>query len=200
MKLRLDEKEIYELAELDFDVIYDEIQETIFMDEFYRMGEKDKEWIKKFLADCIEFDVDVVETADNTRGCFRIYDGKLIVVRRRKLNLKLLFLEMANIPEFIFGGIGQRIYVVIKALIELFVNVLDGDAVLVFVMLAEKYYREGKKYSNEEICPQICAFLEEESGLKWSCKKAEEILKELVHARIVNWNDGMLMVEDKIYF
>ena len=200
MQLNLEEKETYELAELNFDAVYEEISDIVFRNEFRRMGEKERACLKNLLAECIEFDIDVVEETDNTRSCFRVYNGKLIVVRRRKLNLELLFLEMTNIPEFVLGDKKQRIYIIIKALLGLFVNVLDGDTALVFAMLSEKYYREGKKYNSEEICPRICTFLEQESGLKWSYKKAEEILDKLLNAKIVRWDDGELMIEDKICF
>ena len=108
MQLKLEEKETYELAELNFDAVYEEISDIVFRNEFRRMGEKERACLKNLLAECIEFDIDVVEETDNTRSCFRVYNGKLIVVRRRKLNLELLFLEMTNIPEFVLGDKKQR--------------------------------------------------------------------------------------------
>lgn len=200
MKLQLLDEETCRLAGIDIETVCQTVQERVFLDELYKMKEKELDAVKKLVTKCIELDVEAVENEENTRGCFHLYDGKLIVVKKRKFDIKLLFLEAGNIPEFVFGGTEQRIYTVVKAVVELFINIMDGDAAIVFTILCEKYIREGRKYNNIEIYSRIYQFLKAEYDLEWSYKKINEVLLVLEHAGIIEWEDGVLQVRDKIYF
>lgn len=200
MKVQLSDEEIYTLAEIDIARLCTMVRERALMRELCKIEDEEINKVRMLIAECIDIDLEAVENEINTRACFHSFDGKLIVVRRRTFDLKLLFQEVKYLLELGFAGKYESILIVAKIILSFFVDFLDGDSEMIFSMLCTRYFLKGEAIHNIDIFEKINTFLKEEMGTEWSYKKINDVLRTLEKASVIEWDNGNLMVKDKIYF
>ena len=105
-----------------------------------------------------------------------------------------------NLPEAILGSSLERIWVLVRAFAELFFDILDGDCATIFAILCEIYFKKGIKLNNIEIYGQINNFLNMKMAIEWPYKKINDSLIMLENAGVIEWENGMLQMKDKISF
>lgn len=200
MELEMSNEEVFRLAGIDADEMCETLRKKIFLEELYTMKDDEMDAVQALMAECMDLEVERVENEDNTRACFHYFDGKLLVLKRRRFDLKLLFQEGRKLPEAVLGGVAERTWVLIRAVTELFINILDGDCAMIFAILCESYFKEGRKLNNVEIYAQINNFLNMKIGFEWSYKKINDILHMLENANLIEWENGILQIKDKMSF
>ena len=197
MELKMTNEEVFRLAGIDIDEICKIFREKILLEELYAVKADNMAAVKELIAECMDLEVEVSKDEENTRACFHCFDGKLLVLKRRQFDLKLLFQEAGNLPEAILGSSLERIWVLVRAFAELFFDILDGDCATIFAILCEIYF---KKLNNIEIYGQINNFLNMKMAIEWPYKKINDSLIMLENAGVIEWENGMLQMKDKISF
>ena len=200
MELKMTNEEVFRLAGIDIDEICKIFREKILLEELYAVKADNMAAVKELIAECMDLEVEVSKDEENPRACFHCFDGKLLVLKRRQFDLKLLFQEAGNLPEAILGSSLERIWVLVRAFAELFVDILDGDCATIFAILCEIYFKKGIKLNNIEIYGQINNFLNMKMAIEWPYKKINDSLIMLENAGVIEWENGMLQMKDKISF
>ena len=156
---------------------------------------------EKAICDSIELEIDTeIPEDDNTRLSFYALNNELVVIRRKKINIKLFFELLTDLFSFSTGSNVTKIGAVLNIFLKTFLNVLDEDVALVYAFISNQYFKKGRQYNNVEIFDAVNKYLMEVLQMGWSADKINKILLQLESLQVIEFNNGLLKVNDKIYF
>lgn len=188
------------LLDIDIKEVCQDIRGKVSVLESCALSDDELNSIQNIIGDSIELDLDLEEPVENTRVSFYTKDGKVVVVKAKKLDVKRLFNLFRLSLEFMAGNELTKIGVTISILLELFFQFPDKDLSDVYVYLAHEYFDNGKKFNNIEIFDAVNQHLKSE-GVRRSNEKIQEELKMLENdLHVIECVNGIYEVKDKIYF
>lgn len=201
MNLRLTNSDKCELLNIVPEELSNEIQNEIFFKEMYLVQNEELHMIEKAICDSIELEIDTeIPEDDNTRLSFYALNNELVVIRRKKINIKLFFELLIDLFSFSTGSNVTKIGAVLNIFLKTFLNVLDEDVALVYAFISNQYFKKGRQYNNVEIFDAVNKYLMEVLQMGWSADKINKILLQLESLQVIEFNNGLLKVNDKIYF
>ncbi len=201
MELQLTNNEKYMLLDINPEELCKKIKNEVFTKELYTIKDEELDLIQGIIGDSIELEVDTEASENNNvRVSFYTLNDKIVVIKRKKIDIKLLIDLLIHSVEFSVGNTGTRIVVILNILQKLFLNILDDDVAILYSYLCKEYFVNGNKFSNIEIFGNINKHLKEYLGLSWSNNKINKILLQLERLQVIEFSNGILHVKDKIYF
>lgn len=153
------------------------------------------------IENCIEIETELVPSdGDFSRASFYTADGKVIVIKRKRFNIRTFFNMIFNILPSIGGNCFAIIYAVLNVLMHMFIQILDEDVTGVYLFLCHEYYQNGRCFDNTEIFDKVNQHLEEIQGVHWPDSKINRILLCLEDIRVIECREGIFQPNDYIYF
>ncbi len=201
MEVGLTREEKYELSGIDEGIIEGEIRKELLVNDFL-LTEEEEGKLGRLLSECLELEMESPKELEHTKASYKMFNGTIIVVKAKKLNVELLIKLFENGLEFAVGeNVFHKSVIVTKSILQLFVEKLDRDSALIYEFLARKYFKERRAFTDSELNTVICNYLHEQWDVEWPETKVSEVLRILEkEVRVVEWSDGFLKVKDRIYF
>ena len=149
---------------------------------------------------CVDIEWDEKDYSEpTTRASFRTIDGKIVTIRAKKIDFKMLVQLFEDACEFVMNdNLYYKGIILARAMITMFVGVLDDDEALVFEFLARKYFKNGMVFNAENVYIQINQYLNQCDD-EWSDKVIGDVIDQLEQKGLVAWQDGVLEVTDSFY-
>lgn len=198
---KLTNLEKFKLLEINIDELQQEIQREISMTEMHKVSDGALSEISDIIGDSIELEVAAEEPLENTKASFLMKEGRVLVLKAKRLNVKQLFFLFTKAQQFLEGNELERIAIVIYSIFMLFFQNLDEDLSRIYAYLAYEYFHNGRKFNNVEIFDAINRYLKESLDTSWTNREIDQKLiwleKEL---RVLECINGIYEVRDKIYF
>lgn len=197
--LKLTNSEKCELLHINLEELNNEIRKNILVEQLYTISDQELGVIQSIICDSIDLEVETKAPEDDVRISFYTLNNRVVIIKKKKMDIKLLFDLLIHSTEFLDGGIPTRIGIVLNVIVKLFLNVLDGEIVIVYSYLCVEYFVNGIKFNNTEIFNEINKYLKTNFGFGWSNDKINKVLLELEDLGVIEFSDGVLHVKDKIY-
>jgi hypothetical protein len=200
MESHLTNSDKYELLDIDMDGMCEEIRHEMIIKEFYRIKPKEIAKIQEAIGNCLELEIDVDGAqGEPTRLSFYTLHKQIVVIRKKQIDIKLLFELLVEVFPFSAGDNEEKIRVILIVLLKTFLNVLDEETSVIYAYLCKAYFVNHQRFGNIEIYDEVNQYLRQYLGAAWSKDKIHRILRQLEGLRVIEFREGMLEVKDKIY-
>lgn len=198
--ISLDEK--LELLNYDNKQFYQILKNELSRELFHSVNDDEFSKVSKAIDKAIEIEFECGESGDysNQRASFYTKSGHIIIIKQKRINIKMLWDIITEIPG-VMSGNGIIIAIsVIKILLSIFFEALNDDISTVYLYLCNEYYKNGHKLKNTEIHQKISEYIYSTFETHWSNSKIDEILKKLDDISVIEFINGYCVVNDFIYF
>ena len=190
----------FELIGVDENSFKEALEQYVADESMQRLSSVELESTIDIIDKNIELEIEPVRLEENegTMACYDVLDGKLIVVKRKRINLQLLFKELQPAISFGMGDEFAKVLSVLQFIMIMFVQKLDEDASLIYSWIARKYFNEGVLVENTQIYEEINAFLKIQFNCIWPEKKIDQVLDKIVDAGVAEWKEGYFWPLDRV--
>jgi len=200
MELCLTNSEKYELLDIDLEEVCNEVNEEFLLKEWHVFEKSELDRMKEALGESTELEIETVIEAENTRLSFYSLNNQIIVVKRKRINIRLFLEMLAEAFNFRAGNNETKVITIFVVLLKVYLNVLNEDVSFVYAHLCYEYFTNGRKFNNVEIYVELNKYLKKYFGVGWPNDKLNKILLKLEELHVIEFVDGFLNVNDKIYF
>ena len=199
--MTLTEKEKYELLDINHERFKRFIGETIYELDGKVISENDVENICRVVIESVDFEVDLQEIQETNKFSMRVMNGKTVVIKAKTISAQNIF---KLVPDYIGiisrQGVAQ-ILAIVKTILDIFLEIMEDDESVVYMYLAYIYFTKKERIKSEEISDIIQKYFIEELGENISNIKVRKIINKLENEyRVIGFDNGYLIVKDKIYF
>lgn len=190
----------FKLIGVDENSFKEALEQYVADESMQRLSSVELESTIDIIDKNIELEIEPVRLEENegTMACYDVLDGKLIVVKRKRINLQLLFKELQPAINFGMGDEFAKVLSVLQFIMIMFVQKLDEDASLIYSWIARKYFNEGILVENTQIYEEINTFLKTQFNCIWPEKKIDQVLDKIVDAGVAEWKEGYFWPLDRV--
>ncbi|WP_289302117.1 hypothetical protein [Sporofaciens musculi] len=198
VQLTYDEK--CKLLDIDPNELHKTLKHELSMAQLRTMEDEKVCEFQDAIGNCIEIETELLPLdGDFSRASFYTADGKVIVVKRKRFNVKLFFGVIYKILSSIGGNEFIIMFTVLNILLDVFVHILDEDMTVIYLFLCRSYYQNNRYFDNTEIFDKVNQHLAETQGVHWPDSKINRILLKLEDLRVIECPDGIFQPKDHIY-
>lgn len=201
MMLRLTYDEKFKLLDIDPNELHKTLRRELSMAQLRTIEDEKVCELQDAIENCIEIETELAPLdGDYNRASFYIADGKVIVIKLKRFNIRTFFNVLLNILPSIGGNCFAIIGAVLNVLMNVFVQILDEDVTSIYLFLCHEYYKSGRCFDNTEIFDKVNQYLEETQGVHWPDSKINRILLNLESIHVIECREGIFQPNDYIHF
>lgn len=158
--------------------------------------------LEKAFIDNVVIEAEESGENGNVKTSLKMLNGKVVVIKTKKLSIMEMINAVMDIESI---AKKENIFIVIVILLNLvsvlFITELNDDEKEIYAYLVYLYFGKHNKISNVEIYETIKLYYKEMLEETISDRKINSVLKKLEDdLRVIEFEDGYLVVKDKIYF
>lgn len=199
MNLKLQDKLI--LLDIDEKSMIENLRKNLFLETSYLLTDDTIQNIKGIMNQSLELQTQLVDQRLNTRASFKVSGDKIIVVKKRKLDVKSMVMCLNEIHNVNPSKKVDVILFVIKMIFINFINIMNSDTALVYSYLSKLYFIDKKDLSIEETYNEVEYYVNDYLNLGWSDKNINNVIAELENIyKVIKFENDRLYIKDKIMF
>lgn len=199
MNLKLQDKLI--LLDIDEKSMIDNLRKNLFLETSYLLTDDTIQNIKGIMNQSLELQTQLVDQRLNTRASFKVLGDKIIVVKKRKLDVKSMVICLNEIHNVNPSKKVDVILFVIKMIFINFINIMNSDTALVYSYLSKLYFIDKKDLSIEKTYNEVEYYVNDYLNLGWSDKNINNVIAELENIyKVIKFENDRLYIKDKIMF
>jgi len=199
MNLKLQDKLI--LLDIDEKSMIENLRKNLFLETSYLLTDDTIQNIKGIMNQSLELQTQLVDQRLNTRASFKVLGDKIIVVKKRKLDVKSMVMCLNEIHNVNPSKKVDVILFVIKMIFINFINIMNSDTALVYSYLSKLYFIDKKDLSIEETYNEVEYYVNDYLNLGWSDKNINNVIAELENIyKVIKFENDRLYIKDKIMF
>ena len=199
MNLKLQDKLI--LLDIDEKSMIENLRKNLFLETSYLLTDDTIQNIKGIMNQSLELQTQLVDQRLNTRASFKVLGDKIIVVKKRKLDVKSMVMCLNEIHNVNPSKKVDVILFVIKMIFINFINIMNSDTALVYSYLSKLYFIDKKDLSIEETYNEVEYYVNDYLNLGWSAKNINNVIAELENIyKVIKFENDRLYIKDKIMF
>lgn len=199
--MTLTEKEKYELLDINHERFKKFISETIYELDGKVISGNEVENICMTVIESVDFEVDLQEIQETNKFSMRVMNEKTVVIKAKTISVQNIFKFVPNYIGIVRGKGVARILAIVKTILDIFLEIMEDDESVVYMYLAYTFFTKKEKIKSEEISDIIQKYFIEELGENISNIKVRKIINKLENEyRVIGFDNGYLIVKDKIYF
>lgn len=199
MNLKLQDKLI--LLDIDEKSMIENLRKNLFLETSYLLTDDTIQNIKGIMNQSLELQTQLVDQRLNTRASFKVLGDKIIVVKKRKLDVKSMVMCLNEIHNVNPSKKVDVILFVIKMIFINFINIMNSDTALVYSYLSKLYFIDKKDLSIEETYNEVEYYVNDYLNLGWSGKNINNVIAELENIyKVIKFENDRLYIKDKIMF
>lgn len=200
MILHLTYDEKFKLLDIDPNELHKTLSSELSMAQLRTIEDEKVCKFQNVIGHCIEIETELIPlNGDYNRASFYTSEGKIIVIKLKKFNIKTFFNVLFSILPSIGGNQFAIIYAIINVFMNLFLQTLDEDMTIVYLFLCQEYYQNGRYFDNIEIFNKVNQYLEKTQGIHWPNSKINHILLKLENIHVIECAEGIYKPKDYIY-
>lgn len=199
--MTLTEKEKYELLDINHERFKRFIRETIYELDGKVILENEVENICRTVIESVDFEVDLQEIQETNKFSMRVMNEKTVVIKAKTISVQNIFKFVSDYIGIVSGKGVDRILAIVKTILDIFLEIMEDDESVVYMYLAYTFFTKKERIKSEEISDIIQKYFIEELGENISNIKVRKIINKLENEyRVIGFDNGYLIVKDKIYF
>lgn len=199
MNLKLQDKLI--LLDIDEKSMIENLRKNLFLETSYLLTDDTIQNIKGIMNQSLELQTQLVDQRLNTRASFKVLGDKIIVVKKRKLDVKSMVICLNEIHNVNPSKKVDVILFVIKMIFINFINIMNSDTALVYSYLSKLYFIDKKDLSIEKTYNEVEYYVNDYLNLGWSDKNINNVIAELENIyKVIKFENDRLYIKDKIMF
>ena len=199
MNLKLQDKLI--LLDIDEKSMIENLRKNLFLETSYLLTDDTIQNIKGIMNQSLELQTQLVDQRLNTRASFKVLGDKIIVVKKRKLDVRSMVMCLNEIHNVNPSKKVDVILFVIKMIFINFINIMNSDTALVYSYLSKLYFIDKKDLSIEETYNEVEYYVNDYLNLGWSDKNINNVIAELENIyKVIKFENDRLYIKDKIMF
>lgn len=199
MNLKLQDKLI--LLDIDEKSMIENLRKNLFLETSYLLTDDTIQNIKGIMNQSLELQTQLVDQRLNTRASFKVLGDKIIVVKKRKLDVKSMVICLNEIHNVNPSKKVDVILFVIKMIFINFINIMNSDTALVYSYLSKLYFIDKKDLSIEKTYNEVEYYVNDYLNLGWSDKNINNVIAELENIyKVIKFENDRLYIKDKIIF
>ena len=196
--LTCDEK--FKFLDIDSNELHRILRRKLSMAQLRTFEDEEVIQFQDVIGNCIEIETTSTPLdGDYNRASFYTADGKVIVLKLKRFNIKTFFNVLLDILPSIGGNCFSITSAVLNVLMDIFFQILDEDVTTVYLFLCQEYYQNGRLLDNTEIFDKVNQHLEQTQGVHWPDSKINRILLSLEDIHVIECRDGIFQPNDYIY-
>ncbi len=200
MMLRLTYDEKFKLLDIDPNDLHKTLSRELSMAQLRTIEDEKVCELQDAIENCIEIETELLPLdGDYNRASFYTADGKVIVIKLKRFNIRTFFNALLHIFPSIGGNCFAIIGAVLNVLMDVFVQILDEDVTSVYLFLCHEYYQNGRCFDNTEIFDKVNQHLEATQGVHWPDSKINRILLNLESIHVIECREGIFQPIDYIH-
>ena len=199
MNLKLQDKLI--LLDIDEKSMIENLRKNLFLETSYLLTDDTIQNIKGIMNQSLELQTQLVDQRLNTRASFKVLGDKIIVVKKRKLDVKSMVICLNEIHNVNPSKKVDVILFIIKMIFINFINIMNSDTALVYSYLSKLYFIDKKDLSIEKTYNEVEYYVNDYLNLGWSDKNINNVIAELENIyKVIKFENDRLYIKDKIMF
>lgn len=199
--MTLTEKEKYELLDINHERFKKFISETIYELDGKVISGNEVENICMTVIESVDFEIDLQEIQETNKFSMRVMNEKTVVIKAKTISVQNIFKFVPDYIGIVSGKGVDRILAIVKTILDIFLEIMEDDESVVYMYLAYTFFTKKEKIKSEEISDIIQKYFIEELGENISNIKVRKIINKLENEyRVIGFDNGYLIVKDKIYF
>lgn len=199
--MTLTEKEKYELLDINHERFKRFIGETIYELDGKVISENEVENICRVVIESVDFEIDLQEIQETNKFSMRVMNEKTVVIKAKTISVQNIFKFVPDYIWIVSGKGVDRILAIVKTILDIFLEIMEDDESVVYMYLAYTFFTKKERIKSEEISDIIQKYFIEELGENISNIKVRKIINKLENEyRVIGFDNGYLIVKDKIYF
>lgn len=199
--MTLTEKEKYELLDINHERFKKFISETIYELDGKVISGNEVENICMTVIESVDFEIDLQEIQETNKFSMRVMNEKTVVIKAKTISVQNIFKFVPDYIGIVSGKGVDRILAIVKTILDIFLEIMEDDESVVYMYLAYTFFTKKERIKSEEISDIIQKYFIEELGENISNIKVRKIINKLENEyRVIGFDNGYLIVKDKIYF